>query len=332
MIRILLLALVLVGCKNGSQHEIVPSTQAPAYALVIHGGAGYQHTDNHDAVLQARVSTALNKALDIGESILKKGGSSLDAVEQVIRQMEDDSLFNAGRGAVFTHNGTNEHDASIMYGADLDAGAVGGTNTVKHPISAARAVMEQSKHVMMSGRGAEQFAKEVGLEIVDPAYFYTQARYESLQRALQSEVEKEGKHGTVGCVALDRAGHITAGTSTGGMTNKQYNRIGDSPIIGAGTYASDRSCGVSSTGHGEYFMRYTVARDIAARMELAGESLQEASDHMIHKVLDQAGGKGGIIALDYLGNISMTFNTPGMYRGYVKPGERLVGMFQDENR
>jgi len=231
-------------------------------------------------------------------------------------------------------------DASIMNGADLSAGAIGGVTTLKNPISGARAVMEKSVHVLLTGQGAEQFATEQGMETVPNSYFYTQERYDALQRAKASEskadsnevgsISAEGadyKFGTVGCVALDNAGNIVAGTSTGGMTNKKYNRIGDSPIIGAGTYANNTTCGVSCTGHGEYFIRYAVAHDVSAMMMYGGQSLEEAANAIINEKLKEAGGSGGLIALDAQGNVVMPFNTPGMYRGYAKPSERVVKIY-----
>lgn len=324
--------LLASSCKHGVDKKMYSDNveQAPEWALVIHGGAGSQRLDNHDSIKISTVEGSLHAALDVGQSILSEGGSSLDAVEAVIRLMEDDTLFNAGRGAVFTHEQENEHDASIMYGADRNSGAITGTKTVKHPITAARAVMEKSPHVMLAGAGAETFAAAQGVELVDPSYFKVQNKWSRIQKRLKNEAQKakDDKFGTVGCVALDKDGHITAGTSTGGMTNKRYNRIGDSPIIGAGTFADDKTCGVSSTGHGEYFIRYTVARDIAARMEFAGEDLATAADAVVNDVLVKAGGSGGIIALDKAGNIAMPFNTPGMYRGYAKPTKREVLIFK----
>jgi beta-aspartyl-peptidase (threonine type) len=279
----------------------------------------------------------LNEALTIGEEILKNEGSSLDAVEATVRYLEDNPLFNAGKGAVFTHDGRNELDASIMTGHDQKAGAVGGVTTIKNPISLARAVMEKSEHVMMSGSGAEKFASLHDIEIVSPEYFYTEARWQSLQRIKAeddnktqlSESEKSNsKKGTVGCVALDKKGHLAAATSTGGMTNKKFNRIGDAPIIGAGTFADDNTCAVSCTGHGEYFIRYTVARDIAAMMEYKGSSLKEACYYIVHDKLVQKGGEGGLIAIDKDGNIEMPFNSEGMYRGWAKGGKREVLIFK----
>lgn len=307
------------------------------YAIVIHGGAGTILRENMTAEMEVEYRQTLNAALDAGEAILQAGGSSLDAVVQTIMVLEDSPLFNAGRGAVFTHDGRNEHDASIMEGKDLNAGAIGGTTIVKNPITAARAVMEKSEHVMLTGKGAEQFAKEQGLELVDPKYFYTESRWNALQRELEKEKKAIGMHegfpdskfGTVGCVALDKAGHIVAGTSTGGMTNKKYNRIGDAPIIGAGTYANNNSCGVSCTGHGEFFIRYTVAHDVSALMQYKGMTLEEAANHVVNEKLKEAGGSGGLIAVDKYGNVSMPFNTPGMYRGYARPGERVVEIYEN---
>lgn len=323
--------------QTAALEEAVPAGRAE-YAIAIHGGAGTILKENMAPEKEKAYLEALNAALDIGEHILREGGSSLDAVEQTIIYLENSPLFNAGKGAVFTHEGKNELDASIMDGATRNAGAVGGVTTVKNPILAARAVMEDSKHVLLTGRGAEQFAEEQGLEIVDPEYFYTESRWQSLQRAKAAEEQPTGflssgpdhKYGTVGCVALDKAGNITAGTSTGGMTNKRYNRFGDVPVIGAGTYANNATCGVSCTGHGEYFIRYAVAYDISALMEYKEMSLEEATRYVIHDKLLEAGGSGGLIAVDKRGNVSLEFNSPGMYRGYARPGERQVGIYGEE--
>ncbi len=274
---------------------------------------------------QQRYLDPLDSALQIGLDILSAGGSSLDAVEWVIRFLEDHPLFNAGRGAVFTSEGKNEMDASIMTGWDLNAGAVAGVTDIRNPITAARAVMEQSPHVLLAGEGASSFAASVGVELVDPSYFYTEARYRSLQRARA----QEGEHGTVGCVALDRQGNLCAGTSTGGMTNKKHGRIGDSPIIGAGTYANNRTCGVSGTGHGEYFIRWEVAYDISALMEYRGMGVEEAAREVIGKKLVNAGGEGGVICLDRFGRVAMVTNTTGMFRAYGNSeGERTVAIFK----
>lgn len=331
-------AMFLIGCDTAPKVKAADD-ERPSYTIVIHGGAGTILKENMTAEKEKSYRDAMNEALNIGEAILKSGGTSLDAVEKTINFMENSELFNAGKGAVFTHEGKNEMDASIMYGKDQNAGAVGGVTNIKHPISAARAVLEKSEHVMMAGKGAEDFAEMNGVEIIDPSYFRTDRRWNSLQRVLkaekgesveQEEDDKDKKHGTVGCVALDRDGNITAGTSTGGMTNKKYNRLGDSPIIGAGTFADNATCGVSCTGHGEYFIRYTVARDIAAMMEYGGKSLAESSNYIINEKLVEKGGTGGIVALDRKGNVSMDFNTAGMYRGYAKPDERVVKIYKDE--
>jgi beta-aspartyl-peptidase (threonine type) len=250
--------------------------------------------------------------------------------------MEDSPLFNAGRGAVYTWEGHHELDASIMHGAELDAGAVAGVTTVKSPIALARAVMERSPHVMLASRGAERFAAEQGFEGVPEGYFDTERRQEALEaykRALQAGLspKRDYKFGTVGVAVLDTMGNLVAGTSTGGMTGKRWGRIGDAPVIGAGTYANNASCAVSATGHGEYFIRHTVARDVCARMELAGETLSQAADEVVNKTLVEAGGDGGIIAVDAKGNVALTFNTPGMYRASINAsGEKVVGIFGDD--
>jgi beta-aspartyl-peptidase (threonine type) len=279
-------------------------------------------------------------ALDSGYAVLERGGKSLDAVIAAIKVMEDSPLFNAGKGAVFTNEGKNELDASIMDGSNLMAGAVAGVTIVKNPITAAHAVMTKSEHVMMVGAGAEKFAQARGCEIVDPGYFFDSARYKALIRAKENEKDvsaqlydpfsKDQKFGTVGAVALDQFGNIAAGTSTGGMTNKRYGRVGDAPIIGAGTYANNNSCGVSATGWGEYFIRLGVARDIAALVEYKGYSVQQAADTVVMKKLPALGGDGGVIVLDRQGNFSLTFCTEGMYRGYInKKGEGKTFIYKD---
>lgn len=321
------------------QEEATTAQEPAEYAIVIHGGAGTILRSDLTPEQDAAYREALHAALDIGEEILKNGGQAIDAVEQTIHFMEDSPLFNAGKGAVFNHEGHNEMDASIMTGKDRMAGAVGGVSNVKHPISAARAVMEKSPHVLLTGKGAEQFAAEQALEIVDPTYFYTERRWEALQRAIAREQEQgeaqveldhdDRKKGTVGCVALDKEGNIVAGTSTGGMTNKRWNRLGDSPLIGAGTFADNETCGVSCTGHGEYFIRWAVAYDVAARMAYKELDLATAANEVVNHALVKAGGEGGLIALDRMGNIAMPFNTEGMYRGYAKPGEREVAIYKE---
>ena len=286
-----------------------PNETQSNFAIAIHGGAGTITRENMTAEKELAYRFKLAEALNTGYTILKNGGTSLDAVEVTIRVMEDSELFNAGKGAVFTNAGTNELDASIMDGSNLMAGAVAGVKTVKNPISAARKVMEETWHVMLSGDGADKFAQEQNLEVVDPIYFYTQRRWDSLKKT------QAKKHGTVGCVALDKHGNLAAGTSTGGLTNKQWGRIGDSPIIGAGTYANNQTCAVSGTGQGEYFIRGNVAYDISAMMEYENTTVGEAARQVIGK-LSERGGEGGVIAMDSNGIISMPFNTAGMYRGF----------------
>jgi beta-aspartyl-peptidase (threonine type) len=308
--------------------------------LVIHGGAGTITKATMTPEAEKAYREALAQSLRIGHAVLAKGGSSVDAVEASIRFMEDSPLFNAGKGAVFTHDGRNELDAAIMSGKDKGAGSVAGVTIIRNPISAARAVMEKSEHVMMVGRGAELFATQMGLEIVDPSYFWTERRWKGLQDELLKEqgqkpkadaaFASEKKFGTVGAVALDKDGNLAAGTSTGGMTNKKYGRVGDAPIIGAGTYASNESCAVSGTGHGEFFIRWTVAHDIAALVQYRGMTVQQAGDEVIHKKLAPVKGEGGVIILDRHGNFAMPFNSEGMYRGWIgADGEPHVEIYKD---
>jgi L-asparaginase / beta-aspartyl-peptidase len=293
--------------------------------LVMHGGAGTITRASMTPELEKQYRETLEQALRAGHAVLMKGGASLDAVETSIRILEDSPLFNAGKGAVFTHEGKNELDAAIMNGRTKAAGSVAGVTIIKNPISAARAVMEKSKHVMMTGKGAELFATEKGLEVVDPSYFWTERRWKALQKELMNEAKPrasndlpaEHKYGTVGAVALDKNGDLAAGTSTGGTTNKRYGRVGDAPIIGAGTYAENESVAVSCTGTGEYFIRWTVAHDIAALVKYKGMTVQQAGDEVIHKKLVPAKGDGGAIVLDGKGNFAMPFNTEGMYRGWI---------------
>jgi L-asparaginase / beta-aspartyl-peptidase len=296
--------------------------------LVIHGGAGTITRSTMTPEAEKQYREALEQSLRLGQAVLVKGGTSLDAVEASIRFLEDNPLFNAGKGAVFTHDGRNELDAAIMDGKTKKAGSVAGVTIIRNPISAARAVMEKSEHVMMVGRGAELFATQMGLEIVDPSYFWTERRWKGLQDELVKEngqkpkadlaFPDEKKFGTVGAVALDKDGNLAAGTSTGGMTNKKYGRVGDAPIIGAGTYASNESCAVSGTGHGEFFIRWTVAHDIAALVQYRGMTVQQAGDEVIHRKLSAPdNGEGGVIILDTKGNFAMPFNSEGMYRGWI---------------
>lgn len=313
--------------EAGTQGESVQPTAQVEFGMVVHGGAGGMTPENVSAERQAAVEAGLTAALRAGHAVLAEGGSSLDAVEAAIRVMEDDSVFNAGRGAVFTHDGRNALDASIMDGATLRAGAVAGVEDVRNPITLARLVMTESPHVMLSGRGAEEFAREQGIPATDPEYFRTERRWNALQEALEEEGSEGGS--TVGAVALDRNGRLAAATSTGGMTNKRWDRIGDSPIIGAGTYAGER-CAVSATGWGEYFIRNAVTYQICARMEFGGVSLAEAADRVIMHVLEaQQDDTGGVIGLDAEGHVVLPFNTSGMNRGWIdQDGSVSVAIFQ----
>ncbi len=327
LILLLLISILFISCKNNKQDSNNRTNQNVEYAIVIHGGAGNAEKTEMAQDLQNKYKQRLREALDKGVKMLKEGKSSVDVVESVIHILENSPLFNAGKGAVFTHKGTNELDASIMRGTDLNAGAVAGVGDIKHPISAARKVMENSEHVLLAGQGASRFAKTQHLKIVDSSYFYTERRWKSLQKYL-----KDKKYGTVGCVVLDKKGTLAAGTSTGGRTNKKYGRIGDSPIIGAGTYANNNTCAISATGHGEYFIRYTVAHDISALMEYKKLTLKEAANKVIRKKLVNAGGNGGIIGVDKKGNIVMSYNTNMMFRAYQKStGEKGVYIFRQKN-
>ena len=350
------IALLLAASLPGFTH----AQEAKKFRLVVHGGAGTILRENMTPETEKAYREKLSEALLAGHNVLKKGGSGLDAIEATVRILEDSPLFNAGKGAVFTNEGANELDASIMEGATLKAGAVAGVKHIKNPISLARLVMEKSPHVIMVREGAEAFAKQNGVELVDPKYFYTERRWKELERAKEKEKEEgkkkdspreatpakpsgngaglndgrderdDHKFGTVGAVALDRAGNLSAGTSTGGMTNKRFGRVGDAPIIGAGTYANNNTCAVSATGHGEYFIRAVVAYDISALMEYKGLSLKDAADAVVKDKLVKLGGEGGVIAIDRDGNIAMPFNSAGMYRGYVlEDGKVVVEIYKD---
>ena len=314
------------------------------YVVVIHGGAGTILKKDMSSELEEQYRAKLKEALTQSYQKIKEGKSSLEAVEAAIVVMEDSPLFNAGKGAVFTSDGRNELDASIMYGKDKSAGAVAGLTVVKNPIKAAIAVMQKSEHVMMIGKGAEQFAKKEGLEIVNPKYFWTQHRWDALQKVKKAELKAnqpnamknshypsyywvDKKFGTVGCVALDRDGNISAGTSTGGMTNKKYGRVGDAPIIGAGTYA-DKNVGISGTGWGEFYIRTSAARTVAAKYEYQNKDVKTATQEVMLEI-EKLGGDGGMIALDKNGNVAMTFNTEGMYRGTVtEDGEINIEIYK----
>jgi beta-aspartyl-peptidase (threonine type) len=324
----LLLSFSLINAKA--------QTPVKNYGIAIHGGAGTILKSDLSPELEKQYKEKLQQALDAGYAILDKNGSSLDAVEAAIKVMEDSRLFNAGCGSVFTADGKNEMDAAIMDGKTLKAGAVAGLRTIKNPIAAARCVMDKSPHVLLAGSGADLFAKQCGCATADSSYFFSEKRWNQLQKAKEQEklnpvksdtlgfvvpadnAFNDRKFGTVGAVALDKNGNLAAATSTGGMTNKMSGRIGDSPVIGAGTYANNKTCAVSGTGHGEYFIRHVVAYDISALMEYRNLSLEKASDEVVMHKLVRVKGEGGVIAIDVKGNISMPFNTPGMYRAFRK--------------
>lgn len=302
--------------------------------IVIHGGAGTIDRSSLSKTDEIAIRNALEHALDVGYSVLSNGGSALDAVEATIIALEDAPQFNAGKGAVMTREGTHELDASIMDGRNKNAGAVAAVKTIRNPIRAARAVMENSPHVMLTGEGAEIFAKQQKLEVVKNSYFTTpeiKKRWqESNAEGNKSQTSHFSKFGTVGCVALDANGNIAAGTSTGGMMNKKYGRIGDSPIIGAGTYADNSTCGISCTGHGEYFIRTGVAKEISDQMKFGNKNLREAVNYTLHNSLEKMGGTGGIIAIDKEGNFELVFNTSGMYRGYRTKDKTAVMIYQED--
>ena len=290
------------------------------YVIAVHGGAGFMGSDM-PADKQKAYHDALNAALAEGENVLKEGGAAVEAVEAAIRYMEDSPLFNAGKGAVFNAEGVNELDASIMEGKYHGAGSVAGVRTVRNPITAARMVMTETPHVMLAGEGAEAFALEMGLEVTDSSYFRTD---ESWERYLQDKADfdaKQNKHGTVGAVARDKNGNLAAGTSTGGMSMKKYGRVGDSPVIGAGTWADNATCAISCTGHGEFFIRYGAAHEVSARMEHRKWTMERSADHMINELFKNIDASGGLIGVDMYGNVVMPFNTTAMFRGYIKEGE-----------
>jgi len=342
ILRIFLAAILLYPfVSSGSETPVTPHP----IAIVIHGGAGTISRKDMTPEKEAEYRATLKQALEAGYAVLKQGGKSLDAVQAAIRVMEDSPLFNAGKGAVFTHNGKNELDAAIMDGTSLKAGAVAGVEHIRNPIDLARLVMDKTPHVLLIGTGAEEFAQSQGMTLVPQSYFFTQFRWDELQRALKEAAGKGGSgkedypgtsghgYGTVGAVALDRDGDLAAGTSTGGLTNKYYGRVGDSPIIGAGTYANSKSCGVSGTGTGEYFIRLGLAKTISDLMLYKGLSVQQAADQLVlHDLVDLGGGDtGGAIAMDRDGSIRMPFNTEGMYRGYIDTaGKEFVAIYKDE--
>ena len=351
LITVFLILPVAVSAQKGNFVETkqLQSPQNPRLGFVIHGGAGVIRRGDLSPEKEKAYRAKLEEALMAGYKALQEGKTSLDAVQIAINLMEDSPLFNAGKGAVFTADGKNELDAAIMDGKDLRAGAVAGLHNVKNPINLARAVMEKSPHVMMIGDGAEKFAKDQNIELVPEKYFFTQERWDGLQRIIKQEKEKEkttqqnkkvsqvnlleepyNKFGTVGAVALDKDGNLAAGTSTGGMTYKKYGRVGDVPVIGAGTYANNDTCAVSATGWGEFFIRLGVARDISAMMEYSAMPIQQAVDAVIKQKLQKAGGDGGVIAIDKFGNIGISFNSEGMYRAYVDSnGKPVVEIYKD---
>lgn len=345
-IAIVTFAFLLSCTSESTKKEALNTKKVNDYAIIIHGGAGTILKKNMSDEKEAAYKAKLEEAITVGHTILKNGGTSQEAVVKTIQVMEESPLFNAGKGAVFTHEETNELDASFMNGKTLNAGAVAGVTNVKSPIELAVKIMTDSDHVMLSGKGASIFAIEKGLEIVDPSYFFTDRRFESLKRIKnknKTELDhddkkaafydadiKNAKFGTVGCVALDKNGNIAAGTSTGGMTNKRWGRIGDAPIIGSGTYANNLTCGVSSTGWGEYFIRSQVAYDISAQMEYQQKSLKEATSNVIQDKLTKLGGTGGVVALDKNGNMSFEFNTAGMYRASMdEKGNLIVKIYKE---
>lgn len=342
--RFVIVLLILLGSLGVAAQPATSNN----IVLVIHGGAGTILKSQMTPQKEAAYRAALTLALQRGYDTLQKGGTALDAVEIAVRTMEDDSLFNAGKGAVFTNAGKNELDAAIMDGKTLGAGSIASVTTIKNPVSTARAVMEQSEHVMMVGKGAEEFAASVGQPLVDPSYFYTDQRWRGLQKAkaavqeaadsaaskhppaaLKQPGNRDYKYGTVGAVALDRYGNLAAATSTGGMTNKKYGRVGDAPIIGAGTYANNATCAVSCTGWGEYFIRLVVAKSISDLMEYKKYPVEKAANELCMQKVPALGGDGGLIALDKKGNFAMPFNTAGMYRGYAKGGKFVVKIYKE---
>lgn len=346
---LLFISYIFLTCTSSDKIDIATQETAAVgnIALAIHGGAGTITRDNMTTEQETEYRAELQEALEAGYEVLASGGSALEAVIASIKIMEDSPLFNAGRGAVFTHEGTNEMEAAIMDGATRNAGAVAGITRLKNPITATYAVMNQSPHVFMVGQGAEQFAEEQGLEMADPAYFRVEKRYEQLMKIKESEkqqldhssilkmemedpVFKNRKFGTVGAVALDEDGNIAAATSTGGMTNKRYGRVGDVPIIGAGTYADNATCAVSARTWG-VFIRTVVGHEIAAQMKYAGKSLEEAATDVVMKQLVEIQGEGGVIAIDQKGNVSMPFNSEGMYRGYIREKDQgKTFIYKDE--
>ena len=350
----LALAVVVIAITAMRRGEAQAATGQHKWAVVLHGGAGVIERSSMTPEAEKQYRAGITEAINAAGAVLDKGGSSLDAVEAAIKLLEDNPLFNAGRGAVFAADGTNQLDAAMMDGKTMMAGAVADVQHTRHPISLARAVMEKSEHVMLVGAGADAFAAHVGLEQVPPSFFFTEHRWHQLEEDLKKqgvpvparptgappaptkpvaffETPDNHKYGTVGVVALDREGNVAAGTSTGGLTAKRWNRVGDSPIIGAGTYASNQSCAVSGTGTGEYFIRLTMARSICALVQYKGMRLQAAADEMIQKQLTAMHGDGGIIAITPDGQMAWSFNSPGMFRAKLTEGGTVqTGIYRDE--
>lgn len=327
--------------KEANNNSNVKAGNYPI-TLIIHGGAGSIKRGYLTPEQEKAYQIKMKEALQVGYKVLKNGGKSIDAVIETIKIMEDSPLFNAGKGAVLTHSGNVSMDASIMQGQDLNAGAIAGVKQIKNPITAARLVMDSSVHVMLSGAGADEYAMLNGLQTEDNSYFITRKRLRQLKKKMgadstlletsdNSQLFEGEKMGTVGCVALDEYGNISAGTSTGGMTNKKYGRIGDSPIIGAGTYADNATCGVSCTGHGEYFIRLSIARNMADLMAYKELSVVEAAHEVIQNQLTNLGGTGGLVALDKKGNYTWEFNTPGMFRGVISERKEAVVEFYEKD-
>lgn len=328
---IIISLIFLSGCvKEIKNNDVDSSEKVIDYGLVIHGGAGYIYEGRYTEEEENAYKSKLEEALSLGYEILENNGSSVDAVETVIRVLEDSPLFNAGKGAVLNEEGNAELDASIMSGKDLNAGGVASLKHIKNPITLARFVMEHSPHVLLFGSGAEKFADEFGLQKVENDYFKTEEKIKEYKKSALLDTDENYKFGTVGCAALDKDGNLAAGTSTGGMAGKKFGRVGDSPIIGAGTYANNKTCALSATGHGEYFIRNVVTHDISALMEYGKYSLKEAADLVIKDKLVKQEALGGIIGIDNNGNIVMSFNTDGMFRGYVtNKSEPIVQLYKE---
>jgi len=344
IITVIFTLTLFIACNNEAvketKIEVIPK-EIP-FALVIHGGAGTIKKEYMTPKMEAAYTNKLQEALDAGYQVLESGGTAIVAVKKAINIMENSPLFNAGKGAVFNSLGKQEMDASIMDGKTLNAGAVAGVSHIKNPINAAILVKDSTRHVMLSGLGAEEFAKKYDLKFEEETYFFSNKRYQQLLKAqgkehalletkkINIELIDNHQYGTVGCVALDKNHNIAAGTSTGGMTNKKFGRIGDSPIIGAGTYANNLTCGVSCTGTGEYFIRTLAAHEVSNLLEYKNYDLQKALHQVVHVAIDSLGGDGGMISLDKNGNIAWDFNTEGMYRAYKKStGENIIKFYEE---